>query len=149
MIWWQWLFKQSLLRCSICSEHVRMRKLLLMNMDDNFEWICRDQPDSLSRPFSWSRSWSQKYSFSWSRSQSRIYVNKTLGLACWDCTCSVSVSVSNLKNWSLVYKSYSRSARVSVSTIFPVRSQSQKYIFSRLRPRPGKWSRLKLLLIFL
>ena len=50
----------------------------------------------------WSRS--RKYTFFWS--QSRIFMNKSLGLACWDCTCSVSVSVSNLKNWSLVYRSY-------------------------------------------
>ena len=42
----------------------------------------------------WSRS--RKYTFFWS--QSRIFMNKSLGLACWDCTCSVSVF--NLKNWS-------------------------------------------------
>ena len=73
----------------------------------------RDQWDSRSRsrPFSWSQS--LKYTFSWSRSRSRsrkytiswsrsrIFVNKSLGLTCWDCTCSsVLVSVSKLKNWS-------------------------------------------------
>ena len=44
----------------------------------------RDQQDSRSRPFSWSRSRPRKYTFSWSRSrsQSRIFVNKSLGLAC-------------------------------------------------------------------
>ena len=54
----------------------------------------RDQRDSRSRywsrPFSWSRSrsWSRKYTFSWSRSlsQSRIFMNKSLGLGLelWD-----------------------------------------------------------------
>ena len=60
----------------------------------------RDQRDSWSQPFSWSRSW--KYTFSWTRSQSRIFVIKSLGLTCWDCTCPVSVS--NLKNWSRRYQ---------------------------------------------
>ena len=41
--------------------------------------------------FYWSRS--RKYKFSWSLSQSRIFVNKSLGLACWDCIFSVSVSL--------------------------------------------------------
>ena len=104
-----------------------------------------DQRDSRSRPFSWSRSRSRKYTFSWSLSQSRIFVNKSLGLACWDWTCSVLVW--NLKIWSrrsqnpflgkstilsygfaLRFQVWSKlyieategSARVSVSTIFLV-----------------------------
>ena len=108
-----------------------------------------------ARAFSWS--WSQKYTFSWSQSrkyifswsrsqsQSRIFMNKSLGLACWDWTCSVFVW--NLKIWSrrsqnpflgkstilsygfaLRFQVWSKlyieategSARVSVSTIFLV-----------------------------
>ena len=56
----------------------------------------RDQRDSRSR----SRPW--KYTFSWSRS--RIFLNKSFGLAWWDCTCTVSVSVLNVKNWSRRYQ---------------------------------------------
>ena len=67
----------------------------------------RDQPDSRSRPFSWFRSRSRKYTFSLSRSQSLIFMNKSLGLACWDCISSVSVSLVETvpaRSWSRTLK---------------------------------------------
>ena len=63
-----------------------------------YEIQYRDHRDSRSWPFSWSRS--QKYTFSWSRS--RTCVNRSLGLACWVCTCLVSVFYKRVLCYRLV-----------------------------------------------
>ena len=85
-----------------------------MNTNISMNMNIRDQWDSRSRPFSWSLS--RKCTFSWSQSQSRIFVNKSLGLGltCWYFISSVSVLLVE----TVPAQSRSRTLKTGLAYIF-------------------------------